>query len=386
MQTLSHAEATARLSMGTDETTAFLALLLAPRTLCWPHASFVFAPEQRGRSLLRALEATCSEGLFTESERRARSICYDLEWAAWRRLTNCAYACRCDVLEYPRRLRRKVTDPEFDGRFEIRLREKAAFVDILLVWTKFFMNEARYLHNVAARATPASPSRVDLAATDVRLARASQAGVLLSEECCRSGLRDLEDSERQSLALAHLLRGEIIYLRETESVEVTQLRSLLALPVQELPRAVGPAPGRSTQTPKGWKSSRASDARSMMEYTPHADSTGPAPETPAVLLAMRHIEEYALFEHSGRKSISDLERALWLRMFEGHGDIVRHRAAEAACIAESRRDRVYLAHAVARGEVLAGLVDTEKAQRSFLRYEEECAWEGDFLGHLSTTP
>ena len=118
----------------------------------------------------------------------------------------------------------------------------------------------------------------------------------------------------------------------------------------------------------------------MMEYTPHADSTGPAPETPAVLLAMRHIEEYALFEHSGRKSISDLERALWLRMFEGHGDIVRHRAAEAACIAESRRDRVYLAHAVARGEVLAGLVDTEKAQRSFLRYEEECAWEGDFLG------
>ena len=39
-----------------------------------------------------------------------------------------------------------------------------------------------------------------------------------------------------------------------------------------------------------------------------------------------------------------------------------------------------MAHAVARGEVLVGLVDTEKAQRNFLRYEEECARAEDIHG------
>ena len=36
-------------------------------------------------------------------------------------------------------------------------------------------------------------------------------------------------------------------------------------------------------------------------------------------------------------------------MFEGHGDIVKHREAEAARILESRRDRVLLAHVAMDG-------------------------------------
>ena len=270
------AEASARCSLAADEAAVFLDVLLAPHTHCWPHTSFTFAPVQRGRFLLRALEDSCSEGLFK------------LVFA-------------------------EVSLPENAERCGIRLREGAEFTEILSDWTVFFRDQARFV-------------------------------------------------------------------LETESLEVTQLRGLLALPVQEIPRAVGPAPGRSTQTPKGWKSSRASDARSIMEYTPHSDPTGPAPETPAVLWAMRQIEEYERFESSDRFKTKALEKELWLRMFEGHEDIVKHRAAEAARVAESRRDRVSLAHAVARGEVLVGLVDTEKAQRNFLRYEEECARAADIHG------
>ena len=88
-------------------------------------------------------------------------------------------------------------------------------------------------------------------------------------------------------------------------------------------------------------------------------------------------------EASGRWRLSQLEKGLWLGMFEGHGDIVRHRAAEAARLAELRRQRVEFARAVAGGEALAGLVDTETSQRHFLFFEQDNAWWANVRGRPS---
>jgi len=169
-----------------------------------------------------------------------------------------------------------------------------------------------------------------------------------------------------ALLLAASLEGEVRDLRATELQEVIELRMLLARPIQSLPRTS--VPGRATQTPPGWASRKA--ATNLLAYAPHSGSGGPAPDPPAVLWALRHIEEFRLIESSWRHSLSQLEKGLWMGMFEGHGDALRHRGAEAARVAECRRQRVELARAVASGEALKGLVDTEAAQRQFLSYDE----------------
>ena len=393
MQNLSRVEAAARHSLVADEATAFVAILLGPRAHPAPSASasFIFAPEQRGRSILRDLEAFCAEGFFVEFEQRTRSALRDLEHKARNLVMNCDYAQRCDVLWEekvgPGRRERRIFTPEFDGRCLLYVQESKAFVAAVL----------------AARAFPAAPSRAVLTprqyrtvksfmrgvdegviqqATAIFLTQAAQSAVFAPEEDGRSLLRDLEDFERPSLSLAlfhhhtRFLDAEIQNFRATELVENFELRSLLALPVQTPSRAVRPVLGRATQTPKGW-SSRTASSRISMAYTPHSSTAGPAPDAPAVLWAMRHSEEFMSIESSGRWRLSQLEKELWKDMFEGHGDIVRHRGAEAARIAESRRQRVEFAGAVANGDALAGLVDTERMQRHFLFFEQDAAWWAD---------